>query len=95
MSGIYTFHGSYLNPFDIIGQIAKQIRVPYLTCIFEYRSYYRYIYLKCLFVLLRQLHSAIGAYVVAAKILVLYVLTFNYRFYLCYIILLIVFVCFT
>ena len=45
VSGIYTFHGSYFNPFDIIGQIARQIRVPYLTCIFEYRSYYRYIYI--------------------------------------------------
>ena len=41
----YTFHGSYLDRFDIIGQIARQIRVPYLTCIFEYRSYYRYIYI--------------------------------------------------
>ena len=29
--GIYTFHGSYLDPFDIIGQIARQIRVPYIV----------------------------------------------------------------
>ena len=42
MSGIYTFHGSYLDPFDIIGQIARQIRVPYLTCINSMCSiYYR------------------------------------------------------
>ena len=51
---IIIFHGSFLDPFDILGQITKQIRVPYLTWVSEYRSYHRYIqmyynnYLKCL-----------------------------------------------